>query len=370
MKIFYDSYIYKLQKAGGINRYFNELIRGLPKTCTPYFFPHFERGLLAPSHAQWSYFWIPQSLRWSPFLLNQRLKAVDLIHPTYYHLSSPLSWKTLSGKIVVTVHDFTIARFTDRFPRSAKFLKDQEAAIQRADYLICVSEATRADLLERFPATATRSCVIPLAASLLASPHQTLHVPPHDHDKMLELTTAPISGKYFLYVGARTFYKNFSKTLEAFALLQKKHKQLTLAIVGNVLNEEEKKQVAALGIVDALQMITFPTDELLGRLYKHCVALLYPSEYEGFGLPPLEAMTLGAPVIALKVSSLPEVVGKGGILLDPKQASAVQLAEAAEDLLISESRRDSLAQAALQQARHFSWKRTVEETVKIYKKIQ
>jgi len=109
---------------------------------------------------------------------------------------------------------------------------------------------------------------------------------------------------------------------------------------------------------------------LLSLLYQHAFALLYPSEYEGFGLPPLEAMNMGVPVIALNTSSIPEVVGRGGVLLEYKKATASVLAEAAISLLESEATYQQLSCEALKQASQFSWKRTVKETVEIYKRFQ
>ena len=354
MNILFDTYIYKLQSVGGINRYIAEIISGLPEDFHPFLFKKIERTLFLPSHPHLKNFWMPKDTRLSPLLMKWKLRSIDIVHPSYYELCFPLLWSEIPCKVVITLHDFTMMRFAERYEKSGKVISAQREAIKRADHIICVSNSTRNDLLERFPETATRSSVIHLASSL-SQPD--------------ELISRRFEKKYFLFVGARTFYKNFNLTLHAFAHLSKKYSDLLLVVVGRNFNEEENKLMNELGIADAVKVVEHPNDLQLGILYKYSVALLYPSEYEGFGLPPLEAMKMGVPVIALNISSLPEVVGSGGILIDPKDASPHVLAEAAESLLTSEALRKSLSEEALQQARQFSWKKTIQQTVDVYQKL-
>ena len=354
MNVLFDTYIYKLQKVGGINRYFTEIISRLPESFHPFLFGDNKEQLFVPSHSQIKNFWIPKSLCISPTLLKWRMRSLDLVHPSYYHLCEPLSWENIPGNVIITVYDFVMMRLADKYPRSQKVILAQRAAIKRADHIICISHSTQADLLEFFPECKSRSSVIPLAAALpLPDP----------------LMKRPISQKYFLYVGGRTFYKNFILTLRAFTILKKQYSDLLLVVVGEAFQEEEKKLLAELALTDAVVLVRHPKDVELSLLYKYCTALFYPSEYEGFGLPPLEAMKMGVPVIALKTSSLPEVVGAGGILLEPKKATPTTLAEAAMALLDSETLYQQLSCAALEQASQFSWGRTVSETIDIYKKL-
>ena len=130
-------------------------------------------------------------------------------------------------------------------------------------------------------------------------------------------------------------------------------------------------QVKELGIWDSVDLIENPNDQTLAILYKYAEALIYPSEYEGFGLPPLEAMTMGTSVIALKTSSLPEVVGSSGILINPLQASPGAIAEAASSLLnASAEERNNSSLKAIEQAGRFSLEKTLQETVAIYQQFQ
>ncbi len=355
MNILYDTYIYKLQKTGGINRYLTEIVSNLPKKFQPFLFQKIENSLFLPSHPRIKNFWIPNALRLSPAILKWRMRSIDVVHPSYYHLCEPLTWSALPGKVVITVYDLIMMRFAERYSRSEKVIKDQKAALKRADHIICISHSTQNDLLERFPECESRSSVIPLAASLSSSKVSM---------------ERPFPNRYFLYVGGRTFYKNFILTLHAFAILRKKYQDLQLVVVGGAFNDEEKKLLAQLKLSGAVFLVEYPEDELLSLLYQHSFALLYPSEYEGFGLPPLEAMKMGVPVIALNTSSLPEVVGTGGILLEPKKATASVLAEAVISLLESETLYKQLSCEALKQAHKFSWKRTVDETIEVYKGFQ
>ncbi len=355
MNILFDTYIYQLQKVGGINRYFVEIISRLPESLHPFLFGKNSEQLLIPSHAKIKNFWIPKCLHISPTLLKWRMRSIDLIHPSYYHLGEPLSWANIPGNVVITVYDFVMMRFAERYPRSEKVIAAQKSAIKRADHIICISHSTRRDLLEYFPECESRSCVIPLAGSL-STPQQG--------------TKRPFSNRYFLYVGGRTFYKNFTLTASAFALLLEKDKELRLVVVGDSFNDEEKKLLAELRIQDAVILVKHPDDQMLNLLYQHSFALLYPSEYEGFGLPLLEGMRMGVPAIALQTSSIPEVVGEGGVLIESHKATPAALADAAISLLESESFYHQLSQNAKQQALRFSWAYTVEETVKVYQAFQ
>jgi len=373
MNILYDPYIFSLQKAGGINRYVSNLIERLPDTFHPFIFRKTENHLHVPSSANLKLFWLPPYLSHSSWLLHAKLRSIDIIHPTYYQLTPPFTWANIPGKVIVTVHDFIMARFAKRWAKSSVVISNQIAAIKRADHLICVSQATENDLLERFPECASKSSVIHLASSLARIFHTD---GAGGAAKMYEvrqesISTDKYSGqRYFLFVGSRSFYKNFYLTLQAFALLKKKNADLRLVVVGEVWNQEELEKIKQLGIFDSLDLIEYPNDHTLGMLYKDASALFYPSEYEGFGLPPLEAMSMGVPVIALKTSSLPEVVGSGGILIEPAHASAEALAEAASSLLDASSEtRNYFSLKAIEQASRFSWEKTVQETTALYNSL-
>jgi glycosyltransferase involved in cell wall biosynthesis len=352
MRILYDGYIYGLQKSGGINRYFYEIISRLPECSLPVIYGS------RPAHEGFSK---RQKIKCLP-RMHDILRPVaelathyfDLIHPTYYELTPPLSYSGLRTRCVVTVHDFIIARYEKRFLKGQKVLAAQDQAIKRADAIICVSESTRSDLLERYPECENRCSVTHLASSMARGGNRSL------------IPQSNICKPYCLYVGSRTFYKNFNWCLDAVAELKRRGLDMNLVVVGSPWTVEEQAEVRNSGLGERVKLIDFPTDETLAALYRDAVALLYPSEYEGFGLPPLEAMAMGCPVIAQRASSIPEVVGNGGILMQVEEASPLLIADLLAVLLSDSTLRATLSVKAQAQASTFSWERTTEQTFNIY----
>lgn len=274
----------------------------------------------------------------------------DLFHPTYYHLTSPLEWKTIRTPVVLTVYDFVFWRYGHLYERSQKLLDAQDEAIQRADLLLCISESTRNDLLERFPECSSRSVVTPLASTICHGSGA-----PREH-----------ACPYFLYVGARVFYKNFQLTVNAIRTLRRTHPEVELLVVGPPWTDDEASTLSQTHANQFVHLCGHVNDSQLEGLYEHATALLYPSEYEGFGLPVLESMARGTPVIALKTSSIPEVAGKGGVLLDPSSATAEAISSTAAKILEDTEHREALSIEAVRQAQKFSWDLTVRATLEAY----
>ena len=350
MRVLYDGYIFFLQKAGGVNRYFHEIIARLPTSVRPTLYGSHRPALHPPCHPNLRWKTPPRLAGLVRPALRWWSSSFDVIHPSYYHLTHPFDWSSLRKPVVLTVYDFVFSKYAHRYERSEKLLHDQEAAIRRADIILCISHSTRADLLERFPDCEGRSLVTHLASNL---------PPPGDSPR-------PHGKPYFLFVGARVFYKNFDLAVGAVEILNRCGHGVDLLVVGPPLTGAENMRLVERGADRFVKLFEFPPDEVLASLYAHCVALIYPSEYEGFGLPPLEAMTQGAPVLALRSSSLPEVVGEGGILIDPRSATSEAFAGAAGELLESELRRETISRAAIERSRKFSWDRTASETYAAY----
>jgi glycosyltransferase involved in cell wall biosynthesis len=352
MKILYDGYIYRLQKSGGINRYFQEIISRLPSECRPSVYTTTRPVLHSLDHKNLRFVPKPPMAHWLARPIRWLAGKFDLFHPTYYHLTEPLDWSVVRGPVVLTVYDFVFSKYANRYSRTEKLLVAQREAIQRADVLLCISNSTKSDLLERFPECESRCFVTHLAANV---------------PKPTE-TRSPNSKPYFLFVGSRVFYKNFRLTLDAVALLRNEGSDVELLVAGAPWNDEELKLIDLTKAASWLHLVEYPEDQTLANLYQHAVALIYPSEYEGFGLPPLEAMTLGTPVLTLNTSSLPEVVGEGGILLDPLNAAPEDLAAAASSLLREPDLRTRFSLAARQQASKFHWDLTAEGTLAAYRR--
>lgn len=353
MNVLYDGYIYQLQKAGGVNRYFSEIISRLPAPLRPTLFGSVRPSLHAPSHPSLRHVSPPPGSSLFRAPLRWWASSFEIVHPTYYHLTPPLEWSRITAPIALTVYDFVFSKFADHYERSAKLLRAQEEAITRADLILCISHSTRKDLLERFPACEEKSIVTHLAAN----------VPPVGECARLH------PRRYLLFVGARVFYKNFDLAVRTMKILQGEGEEVDLVVAGPAWTREEREFLAREKVENSVCLWEFPTDEQLAALYQHAEALIYPSQYEGFGLPPLEAMTLGTPVLALKSSSLPEVVGEGGILIDPEEGTAEAFASAAGRLLQDLHFRKRLAESAMAHAKTFHWDRTAQETWEAYRRL-
>jgi glycosyltransferase involved in cell wall biosynthesis len=171
----------------------------------------------------------------------------------------------------------------------------------------------------------------------------------------------------FLYVGGRGGYKNFAFLLRVFAKASELNPRIRLRIAGAPLNSEERWQIHLLGISDRVEAADFPDEQQLMQLYRSSVALLYPSLHEGFGIPPLEAMACRTLAITSNTTSLPEVVGDGGIMLDPTREDDWI------DCLLTISKggrdRDLLIERGLRRVRMFSWKSTVDQHLAVYRSL-
>lgn len=352
MRIFYDGYIHQLQKAGGVNRYFAEIISRLPDAAHPTLFGAVPPALHAPKHARLRHVPPPPLSRFLKAPVHWWASSFQVVHPTYYHLTAPLEWSGIRAPVVLTVYDFVFSKFADHYERSGKLLQAQQEAIKRADLILCISHSTRMDLLERFPECEERSVVTHLAAN----------VPP------VQTTARAHPKRYLLFVGTRVFYKNFNLAVQCVQLLRESGEDVDLVVAGPLWTAPEKEFLAQQKAGDSIKLWEFPDDEKLAALYRDAEALIYPSQYEGFGLPPLEAMTLGTPVLALKSSSLPEVVGEGGILVDPQEGNAEAFATAAAQILQDATFRSQLAAAARAHAAGFHWDRTATETFAAYER--
>jgi glycosyltransferase involved in cell wall biosynthesis len=288
---------------------------------------------------------IPRKLR--------RLGA-DLFHSPHYVL--PLLGRTPS---VVTIHDCIHLLFPQYLPnrlapRYARYM--MQKAVEKSALVFTVSEASRKDILHFFPeADPERVLVVPNAIdpSLAEVPSA------EEMDRVRE--RYQIRGRFVLYAGNIKPHKNLERLIEAFGLLR--HRQgfedLKLLIIGDEVNRygSLRRAVEAAGVRQDARFFGFVPDRTLACLYRLASVFAFPSLYEGFGLPPLEAMACGTPVVTSNVSSLPEVVGDAALLVDPRDAHA--LAEALGRVLSDEGLRGDLVDRGRLRAQRFSWERSV-----------
>lgn len=363
MKILYDGYIYAVQKAGGINRYFANIISRLPADWTPVLTTCELRETNCPDHPNLKIhfyqrfgFWPGRTSYWLEkyyFRAATALSKPNLIHPTYYSQLTRQDMSRSSVPLVLTVWDMIHEIFADQIDPDGHYAEEKRKAIPAAQAVICISESTKRDLLERYQLPEEKVTVTPLAAEI---------------DISLSFGPEPVPNQpYLLYVGGRIGYKNFDGFLAAFANVVSVRPEIALCVVGGPFNELEKKLVADLKLEKSIKLYPYPSDTHLAKLYRCSLAFVYPSKYEGFGIPPLEAMACGTPVVACNTSSLPEVVGDAGILVNPQSQDA--LVESLLFLADNPAERERLITKGHRRAKIFSWDKTVAQTLEVYRSV-
>jgi glycosyltransferase involved in cell wall biosynthesis len=355
MRVLFDHRIFLMQRHGGVSRYFVELIRELARlpNIQPIVFAgmHASRLLHSQQHslgARVIGMCLPLGIRHNRFLslcnkvmFSRYINSIrpDIYHATYYHKAD-----TKYGcPLVITVHDMIAELFPSSENAKDPTIQRKRLSAQSASKIICVSESTRRDFTGLHPDLAGKATVVHHGSSFAGNAR----------------STPPIPESYLLYVGQRCARKN-SDLLKS-VMLQLGRPQLKLVFFGG-----QPPSRAELATAAAMNAIYVPgqSDDDLATWYKHASALLYPSHYEGFGMPPLEAMLMGCPVICSNTSSLPEVVGDAGLLLDPNNCESWPAAIAS--LLSNDLLRKTLALKGKERARLFTWAACAKKSASVY----
>lgn len=282
-----------------------------------------------------------------------------------YHEPNFLSFD-FEGKLVLTVHDLSWIRYPQAHPeeRLRKMARWFEPSLKRADHIITVSHFVKQELLEVFGLAENRITVVHNGVEPLFSPQS---------EQRLQTSLAPLqlkSGAYWLAVGTIEPRKNLETTLAAFCSLsdlERQSKPLVLVGPRGWGAPALQSRIDALVAKGDIRWLGFLAREQLAAVTAGAYGMLYPSLYEGFGLPPLEAMACGVPVIVSNASSLPEVVGTAGLLVEAQDAQA--LANQMRQLMQDPAHHHQHAQASLVQSQCFSWARCVQETRQVYAQL-
>jgi glycosyltransferase involved in cell wall biosynthesis len=363
IKVVYDYQIFSLQKYGGVSRYFANLALALSKN--PDFQVKIDAGFynneyINSSHASiisgTKVDYIP-NLNKALITLNSwsgqiklKMNRPDIIHETYYQKPNLFNGK---NNRVITVYDMIHEKFSKSKEREP-FLEIKRQAIENAARIICISDNTRKDVIEILKVNPDRIQTIYLGHSV-------------DHFET-QSKTALVNVPYILFVGERQYYKNFDRLLKSYASnLQISNNFHIVCFGSKPFNSEEINLVTKLGInTNKLRYIS-GDDSILANLYTHASALVYPSLYEGFGIPPLEAMSFNCPVICSNVSSIPEIVSDAGEYFDPYDIDS--MAEAMAKVLFDATRSHDLIQNGKQRVKFFSWDKCALETGNVYRQL-
>lgn len=257
---------------------------------------------------------------------------------------------------VETAHDLTYQKFSHYFTDSEYIIAMQKHAYRNADGIICISESTRRDLLELYGDDLKPTCKIKVIY------HGSSILPDSENNTDI-LPDAP----YFLFVGRRWGYKNFERLAQAFATAKELCRSHYLVCFGGgQFSNKEMAMFKKHSIFDRVKHIS-GDDDALSALYRHATAFIYPSEYEGFGLPPLEAMGCSCPILASNASSIPEVVGDAGIMFDP--CSIDDISASLRKVASDSDLRGSLIAKGHERCKLFTWEKTAEETINFYREL-
>jgi len=311
----------------------------------------------------------------SQFLISRSIIAlmarngIEIYHSPFFPV--PPWINNRETKTILTVHDIIAAirpdLFTNQISGILNDILDSVPSINGA--IICVSQHTKEDLCNYFGSRIDPDNLI--VTHLAAADHFCECESPERILYVKKKYNIPPESRYFLSVNTLEPRKNIAFLIRCFKrLVQQEHLQdLALVLVGrkgwkyrDIFEELESSPIK-----NRIIIAGFVPDEDLSALYSGALAFIYPSLYEGFGLPPLEAMQCGVPVITSSTSSLPEVVGDAGIMIDPTDSDG--LCEGMLNVCSNAALRNSLSQKSLQQAGKFSWKKCSEETINVYRTV-
>lgn len=352
MVIIFDNIIFAIQKAGGISVVWSELLKRLLNnkknivSCIEYNRVAnniCRKEVMIPAtniHALNSYF-LNFTRYFSPKIINNKK---FIFHSSYYRICS--NPKAIN---ITTVHDFTYEYYYTGLKKWIH-LWQKYRAISKSDYIICISENTKQDLLKFLPDISTAK--IRVIYNGVSDDYYPLNKE--------SLTNLPFELEtYVLFVGSREKYKNFELAVKAIAW-----SNLKLIVVGAPLSKEEVsflcKEIGSANFIEMGRV----SNEKLNRLYNGALTLLYPSEYEGFGIPVLEAQKAGCPVIAYNASSIPEIIGDTPLLLNT--LSIESITKCFEILKIEENRRNIIYKG-FENVKRFTWDKMYEQVIALYK---
>ncbi len=355
LNVFVDHQIFSLQRVGGISRYFAELINNLPiHDCKPVVPDFYSDNIYLTNKKELGLPFLPQKVRGR---LNEILSrssskkmllsdAYDVFHPTYYstyHLGKS------KKPVVLTVYDMIHEIYPDQYRDPGEIQRNKKKLIHAADKIIAISNHTKNDILKYNNVDPSKIEVIHLATSILSViPEPVLGLPQ----------------QFILFVGERKGYKNFKTLAEALGKLKLSSKVVLFCAGGGSFNQDEVKFIEEYGLETKIIQKNV-SDSELAWAYKNAACFIFPSLYEGFGIPILESMSFGTPTILSETSCFPEIAGDAAIYFK----NTDELANAIGSVLNSEISLDFLKERALAHSSLYSWGRVAKQTSDVYRSL-
>lgn len=378
MQVFIDGIIFQKDERGGIVRVFREILPRICELDPDLHITLFLDGPIrqkVPEHPQIKFLRtipIKRSIRlggiWRPLffpfrrVLSRLWRSSRSIwygsgqeviwHSTYY--TSPKNWR---GPKVVTVHDMVHERFPELFNDPLDEIGRQQKGdcVVNADAIICVSKTTREDLINYYTIPTDNIQVIHNACS------ENFQILNHN-DKFVPDISDQV---YLFYIGKRSHHKNFSGLLDAYRQWEGRS-EVKILVVGSPWTREERRQLEQFGISNRLILLGDVDDRTLCELYNNALAFIYPSLYEGFGIPLLEAMACGCPIIASRIPSTIEIAMEIPFYFDLDQNRS--LISVIDQVYKEEGVRERTKQG-LEHVKRYSWQRTSQQTLEVYQSL-
>jgi glycosyltransferase involved in cell wall biosynthesis len=373
MKIFVDGIIFSMQPRGGISCTYAEVLQRITRQDPELEFvlylrrklraerlPLATRVRILPERSIYPWRWFIDKYRVQQTFLDKAYlgSAATIFHTTYF--TQP---DTRRGPYVVSIYDMMDEIYAPLFQRASRktLLARRQKCLTSADLIISNSLCTTRDLQQYYPIPDSKIHTIPLGVSE--------DFRPVDDQTCLQafLKKYRLDRPFFLYVGNRASIKNFLALLKAYAGF-KSRQEICLVTVGgeDTFSDEEQQCMAAARLEGAVKHIRRLTDDELVMAYNTATAFIYPSLYEGFGLPLLEAMACGTPVLASNVASIPEVAGDAALYFDPRKPDSItEMMEA----VLDRDRACTLKDNGKARARLFNWDETSRLTLEAYRQL-
>lgn len=395
MKVLFDHQIFFQNRFGGISKIFLETMRRLKELNitfdTSVFVEDYAKGILRDpiSRSQVNlpgFFSIFTIYRWICFVfvffrrpipefftkresgilkrslrnqienLNSKVNEslvnnkYSVFHPTYFQNYYLPSLEASRTKMVMTVYDCVHELFPEYYGSTNFILNNRKELCDAAAHIICISETTKKDLLNLYQNIPEKKVsVVYLAGDLSQEPKVSNALPFED---------------YILFVGNRADYKNFKFLLDAFYKLSKSKKIHLVCAGGGKFSSTENKWIQKYKLNEWVHQVSFTSETTLANYYQNAKLFVYPSLYEGFGIPLLEAMSVGCPVLCSGIDVFREVTGNAAAFFDPRDS--FDLESKLLELLDSDKIRNELVQQGYKQVKKFSWDQCADEHIRIY----
>ncbi len=362
IRVLFDHQIFSLQKYGGISRYFVELYKQFKSMSSSievvipilvsdneYFNKAKERKPSMIENCEYKgkrplFYFLNRIFQ--KFLFSS--SKFDIIHSTYF---DPEFLNKSKCKKVVTVYDMIHEVFPFYFRNNDRTSEMKRKSVALADRVICISENTKKDLCRYFPIDEKKVDVVYLGSNMKRTETQKLCLPP----------------RYLLFVGKRGQYKNFDNFIKAFSTLSELHSDLSVvACGGGTFSDEEILMLKGLKVQDKVFQRDF-SDLDISEVYSRAFCFVFPSLYEGFGIPVLESFLTGCPALLSNRSSLPEIGGDAALYFNPDSVNSIR--GQLEQVISNRELRKKMIRSGFEQAKKFPVSKVANDTIEVYKRV-